>query len=63
MINFPGMEKKKPKIRPDFFDVKEQCEQACLEASEACEQNITQDALQACRGQFLQCALQCHYLD
>lgn len=57
------MEKKKPKIQPDFFDVKGQCEQACLEASAACERDHVPDASQACKGKFLQCALQCHYLE
>ena len=58
------MEEKKTKVQPDFFDVKGQCEQACLEASDACEQTTTtRDEFQACKGRFLQCALQCHCLE
>jgi hypothetical protein len=53
----------KPNPHPgDIFDVRAQCEAACLTAAENCEGTV-ENAMDDCRADFKTCVGECHRMD
>ncbi len=53
----------KPELHPrDIFEVRAQCESACLAAAENCE-GAVENAAEDCRAEFKACIGECHRMD